>query len=603
VYCWRASRDPKTLLERHRVSPGFGHALLSPIAAFAFESLGVSANVWEHGYEWMNLHDEPSTIRSEYAHNLATQRRDYNGRMLSRVLATKRPVRGERSGFSDLFVPIVCEGRVVGVLVVGPYATAHATATDVLGRWRVLTGRQGHPSDPAFADYLSLTLGTLVLDGDRAALFERLVGCIAKLMVADGPADALANEAERLRVALEGARYFERVSRAVHEMVDGRTAVIWQGDVYKANRSRLGLARPADAALVGLAVSARRSADPVDDAIRRHRFQRRLVERMREAGDAIAGPIGNHGVVIVSCRAGSTVVRRQRLADLGARASDLARVEFGLVLHVGVAASSRQQILCRTYEEALGAAEAALSHDEPLRFAEPGEQASRPSLRHLRRELGRAVLDQPAVLTARFDRYLEAVEVECSYLVTAARGQLDAGFERIAEPLVGRGTLDPRTFDALCRALDQSARDASTLGELFDAYRTAVSDVAEAVQHPAAAQKEQSLRRAVEHMHRHYAEPLTSSAMAKMAGFTRTHFSKLFKDREKKTFVAYVTGLRVERAKELLDGTDLAVARVAEQSGFRSVQYFCRVFRHLTGLTPEGHRARSVGRHKRATRN
>jgi AraC-like DNA-binding protein len=52
------------------------------------------------------------------------------------------------------------------------------------------------------------------------------------------------------------------------------------------------------------------------------------------------------------------------------------------------------------------------------------------------------------------------------------------------------------------------------------------------------------------------------------------------------TFEQYLRGLRLERAKQLLASTRLQVSRVAELSGFNSLQYFCRVFGKAHGMTP-----------------
>ena len=49
-------------------------------------------------------------------------------------------------------------------------------------------------------------------------------------------------------------------------------------------------------------------------------------------------------------------------------------------------------------------------------------------------------------------------------------------------------------------------------------------------------------------------------------------------------------GLRIERAKELLDYTDMAVVDIAEASGFQDQNYFARTFRKSTGMSPTQYR-------------
>ena len=212
---------------------------------------------------------------------------------------------------------------------------------------------------------------------------------------------------------------------------------------------------------------------------------------------------------------------------------------------------------------------------------------SRPahSLSDLRDELRAGVEQRPDLLPVRFDRYLEVVAAQCGYRSDAARGHLEAGFERIAAPLLSSGAIDKKSFDALCEVLERAAREAGTITDLFAAYRRAVLDVSDALRRPVLARQDRSLRSAVEHIHQHYAERLSLRAVARLAGFAPSH-SKLFIKRERVPFEQYVRNLRLERAKQLLADTDLDAARVADLSGFRSPQYFSHVFNAALGMTP-----------------
>lgn len=54
--------------------------------------------------------------------------------------------------------------------------------------------------------------------------------------------------------------------------------------------------------------------------------------------------------------------------------------------------------------------------------------------------------------------------------------------------------------------------------------------------------------------------------------------------------VKYLTALRINRAKELLSFSTLSVEECANESGFASSQYFCRVFKNMVGITPAEYR-------------
>jgi AraC-like DNA-binding protein len=590
VHLWQPGYDKKTRLRHHTTAPGFGHALLAPVVAHYFSILRVSATLWDAG-EWFVICSSPSPSSFEYEHGVETERGPYNARHFAEVHRQKKMIVGQHAGLSDLFVPVLADGKIVAVLVVGPFAVARPTSADILARWRWMTGRQGHPRDPEFAAYLSATLATLVLDAGKLATFERFALCFSLLLSGQGQAGALTSEAHALGAELEQIRIVERTWEAARSMVDHRSSRGWQSVYHAYELHDLGLSRPADSVLVGLAARVGPDIDPVDEAVRRDAFQRSAVELARRLGDVVAGQVGDHGVVLLFVARGN-----RRLRDLADRASSLARRRFGLSLHFGASVSAESAPLSRTYQAALAAAESALTQGTAIVTAEPGDDRPHHALRRLREELGPAAEQRPAELAARFDRYLEAVALACGYRTDVARGHLDAGFERMAGALVDHGALDGKSYAAMCDGLDRAASEARTMDELFAAYRRTALDVSEAVQSPASARHERSVRGAVDYIRQHYAEPLRLATVARVAGLTPNYFSQLFRQRERATFTEYVSLLRIERAKQLLTGTNLDMTRLAELSGFHSPQYFARMFRRTVGRAPLEYRRRQMNR-------
>ena len=55
-------------------------------------------------------------------------------------------------------------------------------------------------------------------------------------------------------------------------------------------------------------------------------------------------------------------------------------------------------------------------------------------------------------------------------------------------------------------------------------------------------------------------------------------------------FLAYLTNIRMERAKKLLLSTSLSVAEVADQSGYGDYRVFTKVFKKSEGVTPSQYR-------------
>jgi AraC-like DNA-binding protein len=597
VRIWQSHYDASTRTHHHAIEGAGGHAMLSQVAAFTFKALGVSTSVFD-GNLWWPIHVEPGVKDFEPGHGKDADRGTYNKKKLAEVARRRQLVQGEHAGYSDLFQPVVLRGRIAAVLVAGPFARARPTASFLLERWRWLTGRQAHPSDPEFASYLSATFSTLVLEGRRAALFERLLDRFALILAEHGRADTLTNEADALRAELEQARAVERAWEAVRSMVDERSSQNWHGKDLAWTLGDLGLSRVPDGVLVGLTVSRTARPDGVEEAIRRDAFQRRSVDLAHSVGNALAGQVGGHGVVFVSSRSGSPERRRQYLFDMADRAEALAR-RFGLSAHFGVSLRSGSVPLSRSYQIALGAAQSALTQRARVVTAEPDVTRAAYSLRHLREELGRAVEEKPELSGARFDRYLEAVALHCGHRMEPAQAHLEVGFERMADVLCHSGALDARSFTELHAALDRAAAEARTITDLFDAYRRAAADIARAAESPVRARHDRSLRAAIEYIHEHYGERLRLGTVARVAGFSAPYFSGIFAEKQGKPFERYVRELRLERAKQLLTASRVPVTRVAALSGFRSLQYFARVFHKAFRITPSRYRA-TAGRRKDA---
>jgi AraC-like DNA-binding protein len=582
---WKITSDSKIGSYGHRIADGKGHALLAQVVGGIFHVLRVSASLWEDGY-WWSLHSVPNVTSFESEHGVETERQAYNERMFATVRQEKRPVRGEHAGYHDWFVPVEIAQQAAAILVVGPFALERATGAAIFDRWKNLTGRRGDLADPEFALYLNRTVSTLVLEGDAASKLERLLRCLASLLAEKGRADELANRADALRVGLESIRRVDRTWEAVQAMVDERSPRTWASAHNADALGTLGLPRIADHIAVGLGASRAGSSDSVDAVLRSDAFQRKAVQLARSVGGAMTGRLEDRGIILLSTGSGSSESKRQKSLGLLERLRVLARREFDIVLHFGVSDAPGAVPLNRSYQGALSAAESALVQGAKVMMAEPEGQRSVRPLRSMRREITRAMGERPDVLLARFDRYLEAVLAQSGDRIETARAHLDAGFERMGEALVQAGSLEERGFDRLSDALERAAVGARSVRDLLSAYRQSAIDLSDAVERPVQSRQDRSLRGALDYIHQHYTERLYFQKVARVSGFAPKYFSRLFKERQKRTYEHYVLGLRIERGKHLLSSTNFDVARVAKLSGFSSSQYFCYMFRREVGKSP-----------------
>ena len=94
------------------------------------------------------------------------------------------------------------------------------------------------------------------------------------------------------------------------------------------------------------------------------------------------------------------------------------------------------------------------------------------------------------------------------------------------------------------------------------------------------------LRRARDHVDRHYTEPLDLEAIAAVAGISKYHFQRLFTATYGVSPAAHLSQRRVERAQDLLRATNLTVTEVCHAVGFSSLGSFSSRFRELVGESP-----------------
>lgn len=79
--------------------------------------------------------------------------------------------------------------------------------------------------------------------------------------------------------------------------------------------------------------------------------------------------------------------------------------------------------------------------------------------------------------------------------------------------------------------------------------------------------------------------------VAQTVHLSHFYFSRLFKQEKGYNFVDFITKVRVDRAKVMLQDPDYTVVQIAAEVGYQDASYFCRVFRHTMDMTPKQYRS------------
>jgi AraC-like DNA-binding protein len=101
--------------------------------------------------------------------------------------------------------------------------------------------------------------------------------------------------------------------------------------------------------------------------------------------------------------------------------------------------------------------------------------------------------------------------------------------------------------------------------------------------------------RAMHYMQEHLSEDLSRDDVAAVACLSPSHFSRVVKQTYGQSFTDLLTGLRVERAKEMLVRTEKGLIQICLDCGFKDQSYFTKVFQKHTGHPPGEYRRLNRG--------
>ena len=85
---------------------------------------------------------------------------------------------------------------------------------------------------------------------------------------------------------------------------------------------------------------------------------------------------------------------------------------------------------------------------------------------------------------------------------------------------------------------------------------------------------------------------IRTADLAALVGYTEYYLTEKFKKETGQSVSSYIRYVKIERAKVLLETSDLSVREIADRLAFNTVNYFIQSFRETTGYTPKQYRAR-----------
>ena len=99
-----------------------------------------------------------------------------------------------------------------------------------------------------------------------------------------------------------------------------------------------------------------------------------------------------------------------------------------------------------------------------------------------------------------------------------------------------------------------------------------------------------SIERSLKYIHAEYAQKISIPKLAAMENLSNSRYIALFNDQMGMSPSAYIIGLRMESAKELLTSTDLSIKQVGILVGYTDPHFFSKLFKRHVGLSPKNYK-------------
>jgi two-component system, response regulator YesN len=132
----------------------------------------------------------------------------------------------------------------------------------------------------------------------------------------------------------------------------------------------------------------------------------------------------------------------------------------------------------------------------------------------------------------------------------------------------------------------RSIEEASSAVETVELLNRFIEEAKKSIFAMQSQSEDPNMKKLLEYIGHHYAEPLTLTGVAKHFHFNPSYLSNYFSTHNKEGFIEYLNRIRIEEATKLLiQGTE-SISEISGMVGYSDHSYFCKVFKKLKGLSP-----------------
>ena len=150
--------------------------------------------------------------------------------------------------------------------------------------------------------------------------------------------------------------------------------------------------------------------------------------------------------------------------------------------------------------------------------------------------------------------------------------------------------LKPGSDEELMAVLDEAIRLADEKKKHASGAERGQEEDMEETADSGAVRSNASRKLILDYIRGHYTQDISLQDAARAMNYSDAYFCKLFKQCFDKNFIAFLSEFRVDKAKQLLCDMTINVKEISERVGYRDSNYFAKVFKRITGVTPSEYR-------------
>ena len=149
-----------------------------------------------------------------------------------------------------------------------------------------------------------------------------------------------------------------------------------------------------------------------------------------------------------------------------------------------------------------------------------------------------------------------------------------------------KGGVHPIYLDSLSEKFSFMIERTKDLPSLYEISRVLLTEYSESIWHYSNSEYSAVVKKAIHYILLHIDDPLTLEEIARNTYVNPAHLSRKFKSETRMTLTQFIHFKKIEEAKPYLEKGNLTITEIALLVGFNDPNYFGKVFKKVTGMTP-----------------